>query len=134
MCLSQVSSRIQVALSKQNKHLRGSNLRHPQQEVLSARGLLNLSQQRRSAVHITTGQFQAGQEHFADNETVNHAIILPRQLKALLSVLLGCLQIVPFVADMGQSKICFSGIRLWVVAKQGQDTAVSLSRKIKLVF
>ena len=103
-------------------------------EVMLARGLLGLRQHGGRAGHIAPGQFQAGQKHFADNESVNRAIILPRQLQALLPVLLSGIQIVPFVADAGQAKILFAGIRRSLITKQLQGAPVGLGRLIKLVF
>ncbi len=111
----------QIALAKQRKHLRGSNLGHALHEVMLAHGLLGLRQHGGRAGHIAPGQFQAGQEHLADNESVNHAVILPRQLQALLSVLLSGIQIVPFVEYAGQAKIRFAGIRRSLIAKQLQE-------------
>ena len=68
-----------LALSKQDKHLYGSNFRQPMHEVMPARGLFGLSQQRRCTADITPDQFEAGQEHPTQNEPVK-LDILPRQL------------------------------------------------------
>ena len=103
-------------------------------EVILAHGLLGLRQHGGRAGHIAPGQFQAGEKHLADNEPVNHSVILPRQLKALLPVLLGGIQVVPFVADAGQAKIRFAGIRRRLITNQLQDTPVGLGRQIELVF
>ena len=99
-----------------------------------AHGLLGLRQHGGRAGHISPGQFQAGQEHFTDNESVNRAIILPRQLKALLPVLLGGIQIVPFVEYAGQANKLFAGIRRSLLTEQLQGASVGFGRLIKLVF
>ena len=97
----------------------------------TAQSCANIS---RCASHIAPGQFQAGEEHFADNESVNHAVILPRQLQALLRVLLSGIQVVPFVANTGQTKIRFSGIRQRLITHQLQHTLISFGRPIELVL
>ena len=71
-----------LALSNQNQHLHGSNFRQPPGKVLLAHSLFSLGQQRRRAIQLPSGQFQAGQEDFADDETVNQQVELPRQLQA----------------------------------------------------
>ena len=73
-----------------------------------------------------------GQEHFADDETVNHAIIQPRQLQALLCVLLGRVQVVPLVADAGQTKTRVVGARPRLIARHLQNTPVGLGRPMEL--
>ena len=73
-------------------------------EVVLAHGLLGLRQHGGRAGHISPGQLQAGQEHLADDGSVDRADILPRQWKALLPVLFGGIQVVPFVEDAGQAQ------------------------------
>ena len=90
----------QIALSKQDKHLCGSDLGYPMHKVILAHGLRGLRQHGGRAGHIATGQFQAGEKHLRENISVNHAVILSRQLQALFPVLLSGVQIVPLVADM----------------------------------
>ena len=123
-----------MTLSKQDKHLYGSNFRHPMHEVVLARGSFGLRQHGRRAGHITPDQFEAGQEHLTQNEPVNELDILPRQLQALFSVLFSGLQVVPLVVDPSQSKIHDTGIRRPVIINQLQDTPVGPSRQVKLVL
>ena len=94
--LRQMSGRRQIALAKQRQHLCGSNLRHPMHEVMLARERFGLSQNSGRAGHISLGKFQAGEKHLTGSEGVD-AFHLPRQLEALLPVLLGGIQVVPFV-------------------------------------
>ena len=75
----------QVALAQQQKHLGGSNLRQAIHEVVLARGLTGLSEQRDCAGHIALGQLQAGKQYLTEHEAVNRSIILPRQLEALFA-------------------------------------------------
>ena len=59
---------------------------------------------------------------------------LPRQLEALLPVLLGGIQVVPFVEDTGQAKMRFAGNRQRLITCQLQDAPVGLGRQRQLVF
>jgi hypothetical protein len=80
-------------------------------EVLLARRLSGLSEQSGRIVYIALGQVQAGKKHLTEHESINTSIKLPSQVKALLTVLLGSIQIVPFVVDPGQTKMRFAGNR-----------------------
>ena len=102
-------------------------------KVLLARGLIGLRQHSGRAGHISLGQFQAGEKHLTDNESVNHAIILPRQVEALLPVLLGGLQVVPFVEHTGQAKMRFADNLQRLITCQLQDAPVGLGRQVELV-
>ena len=101
--LSQVGGSLQIAQLQQRLHPGSGDLSHTMDEIILAYGLLDLSQHGGRAGHISPGQFQAGQEQFAEYESVNRGIVLPRQLKAPLGVLLAILQIVPRVEDAGQA-------------------------------
>ncbi len=107
MRLREMSGRRHIALAQQRQHLRRSNFRDAMYKVLPVGGLAGLSQKRGRAGHISLSQFQAGKKHLTDNEPVYHAIILPRQVEALSPVLLGGLEIVPFVEYTGQAKMRF---------------------------
>ena len=61
-------------------------------------------------------------------------IKLPRQLEALLPVLLGGLQVVPFVEYAGQTKMRFAFKRLRMITCQLQATPKGLGRLIKAGF
>ena len=54
-------------------------------------------------------------------------------MDALLPVLLGGLQVVPFVAEAGQAQMRFAGRRLRQIACQVQDALVGLDCQIQLV-
>ena len=66
--------------------------------------------------------------------SVNHAVILSRQLQALLPVLLSGLQVVPFVEYAGQTKMRFVFKRLRMITCQLQATPKGLGRLIKVIF
>ena len=77
--------------------------------------------------------FRRARNTSLDNESVNHAIILPRQLQALLPVLLGGIQVVPFVEDAGQAKIRAVVNRPRLITEQLQGTPIGFGRRIELV-
>src|SRR6516162_8331224 len=104
MLLRKVSGCCQVALAQQRQHLRGSYLRHTRHKVLLAHGLSGLCEQSDRAIHISLGQFQAGEKHLTEHEAVKHAIKLPRQVQALSPMLLSSIQVVPLVEDTSQAK------------------------------
>ena len=64
---------------------------------MPAGGLTCLGQDTGRAVHISHAQLQACKKHLNDNEPVDNAIILPNRLQALSPVLLGSIEVVPFV-------------------------------------
>jgi hypothetical protein len=109
--VGQVRGTRQIALQQQCQYLYGSDLGQALYEAVLAHGLLGLRQHGGRAGHVSPGQSQAGQEHFTDNVSINRAIVLPRPSKALLPVLLGSLQVVPFVADAGQADELLISIR-----------------------
>ena len=109
--LGQVRGRRHVAQLQQRQHLGSSDLGHAMDEVVLAHGLLGLRQHGGRAGNISPGQPQAGQEHFTDNESINRANILPRQLKALLPVLFSGIQVVPFVEYASQANKLLISIR-----------------------
>ncbi len=76
--LGQVRGRRQIALLQQRQHLGSSDLRHATNEAILAHRLLGLRQHGGRAGHISPGQFQASQEHFTEDESVDRANILPR--------------------------------------------------------
>ena len=121
-----------MALAKQRQHLCGSNLRHPKHEVMLAHERFGLIQNSDRAGHIALGKLQAGEKHPTRSEGVD-AVHLPRQLEALLPVLLGGLQVVPLVGDTGQAKMRFAGNRLRRITCQLQDAPVGLGRQRQLV-
>ena len=49
-------------------------------------------------------------------------------------MLFSSIQVVPFVIDTGQAKICFTGIRQRIITIQLQNTLVGLGRQVELVF
>ena len=111
MRLGHVRGRRHVALLQQRQHLGSSDLGHAMNEAVLAHRLLGLRQHGGRAGHISPGQFQASQEHFTDDESVNRANILPRQLKALLPVLFSGIQVVPFIEDASQANELLISIR-----------------------
>jgi len=128
MRLGQMSGRRQIALSKQDKHLCGSDLRYPMYKVILAHGLHGLRYHSGRAGHITTDQFQAGEKHLRENISVDHAVKLSRQLQGLLPVLLSGLQVVLFVEYAGQTKMRFVFKRLRMITCQLQATPKGLGR------
>jgi hypothetical protein len=130
----QVSGRRQIALVDQCQHLGSSNLSRPMHKVVLAHGLTDLGQRSGRTGHISLDEFQTGQKHLTENESVNNVLILSRQLEALLSVLLGGIQVVPFVEYAGQAEMCFAGIRQRLITSQLDTAPVGLGRQIELVF
>ena len=55
-------------------------------------------------------KFQPGEKHLTGDESVI-VLDLPRQLNALLRVLLGGIKVVPLVAYSGEAKMRFAGKR-----------------------
>ena len=98
--LSQMSGCCQMALVKQDKHLCGSNIRHPKHEAMPAHERFGLIQNSGRAGHISLGKFQTGEKHLIRSEGVD-AFHLLRQLEALLPMLLGGIQIIPLVGYTG---------------------------------
>jgi hypothetical protein len=92
-----------------------------------------LSQDRARTVHISKGKFQAGEKHLTGNKSVS-VFYLPRQLETLLPVLLGSIQVVPFVAYTGQTKMRYAGNWQRMITKQLQGAPVGLGCQIELVF
>jgi hypothetical protein len=90
----------QMALVKQEKHLYGSNLRHPKHEAMPAHERFGLIQNSGRAGHISLGKFQTGEKHLIRSEGVD-AFHLSRQLEALLPMLLSGIQIIPLVGYTG---------------------------------
>ena len=130
--LCQMSGCCQMALVKQDKHLCGSNIRHPKHEAMPAHERFGLIQNSGRAGHISLGKFQAGEQHLIRSEGVD-AFHLSRQLEALLPMLLGGIQIIPLVSYTGQAKMRFAGNRLRRITCQSQDAPVGLSRQRRLV-
>ena len=124
----------QLALAQECQHLRGSHFRQAMHKVLLACGLTGLCEQSGRASHIALGQFQAGKKHLTDNESVNHSIILPRQVEALPPVLLGGIQVVPFIVDTGQAQMCFVDNLKRLISCQLQDAPVGFGRQTKTGF
>src|SRR6266498_517475 len=106
--LSQMCRYFEVILSKQRQHLCGSHFRNAIYKVLLACGLTCLCQNSCRASHVSSCKFHAGKKHLRDNESINHSFILPYELKALLSMLLSCIQVIPFVEDTCQTKMHFT--------------------------
>src|SRR5215470_18750991 len=100
-----MSGRRQMTLAQQDQHVCGSNLRYPIGKVILACRLIGLSEQSGRAGQIALGQLQASEKHLTDNESVNHAIILPRQLEALSPVLLSRSEVIPFVVYACEAKM-----------------------------
>jgi hypothetical protein len=73
------------------------------------------------------------EKYLTGNETVI-VFYLPRQLDALLPVLLSGIQVIPFVEYTGQAKMRFAGARLQLITDQLQDAPVGLGCQIELVF
>src|SRR5262249_48870535 len=103
-------------------------------EALLARGLTGLSEHGGCAWHITACQFQTGKKHLTRNESVNTALILPRQVEALSPMLLGDLKVVPFIEYTGQANMRFVDHRLRHITCQLQDALVGRSRPMELIF
>jgi len=59
--------------------------------------------------------FRRARKHLRDNESINNVIILPRQLEALLPMLLSAIQIIPLVEYAGHAKMRIAGIRLRII-------------------
>jgi len=97
-----MSRRREMALAQQCKHLRGGNVSHPKHEVVLAQELLGLMQNSDRARHIALSKPQAGEKHRIRGECI-YTFSLPRQLEALLPVLLGSIEVVPFVVDTRQA-------------------------------
>src|SRR2546421_7186021 len=95
-----------MALVKQEKHLCGSNIRHPKHEAMPAHVRFGLIQRSGRAGHIALGKFQAGDKYPVRSQGVDE--YLPRQLGTLLSVREGGLQVIPFVAEASQAKMRFA--------------------------
>lgn len=72
--LRQPGGRREVALAKQGQHLRGGNPGHLAPEVALASGLLGPGQHLGRASHVAPGQLEAGQEHLADDESVDRSV------------------------------------------------------------
>ncbi len=102
-------------------------------KVMLAHRLLYLHQKSRGAVHISLCQFQTGKKDLTQNESVNDLFILTRQLEALLAVLSGGIQIVPFVEDTCQAEMRFMDNLLRLITCPLQDAPIGLDRRIKLV-
>ena len=133
MRLCQMRSCRQLALTQERQDLCGSDFRETRREALLVRGLTGLSEHGGCACHIALGQFQTGKKHLTGNGSVNTAIILPRQVAALSPMLLGGLQVVPFIKDMGQAKMRFVDHRLRHITCQLQDALVGRSRPMELI-
>jgi hypothetical protein len=98
-----------------------------------AHELIGLGYEGGRAGGISLNKFQAGEKHPTESECVN-TFHLPRQLDALLPVLLGGIQVIPFVEYPGQAKTRFAGNRLRLISKQLQAAPVALGRQKELVF
>jgi len=93
--LRQMSGGCQVGLAKQHQHLHGSNFRDTIHQVVLARGLAGLGEQSGRPSLVAQGQFQAD-EHYLTGHPFVGVFELARQVDALLPVLRGFLQVVPF--------------------------------------
>ena len=134
MRLCQMRSCRQLALTQERQDLCGSDFRETLREALLVRGLTGLRQHGGCACHIALGQFQTGKKHLTRNESVNTALILPRQVEALSPMLLGGLQVVPLIEYTGQAKMCFVDHRPRHITCQLQDAMVGRSRPMELIF
>ena len=95
--------------------MRGGNLRHASHNVVLLRGLTGLCEQSSSVGHLSPGKREAGQKDLTGNGVLHCMTRLPRQMEALSPVLLGGLQIVPFVEDTGQAQMRFAEMRKWLI-------------------
>ena len=102
MRVSQMSRRRKIALAEKRQYLCGSNIRHPKQEIVLEQKRFGLIQDGDRAGHVSLRQPHAGQKHRIRREGVD-AFYLPRQLEALLRVLVGSIQVVAFVINPGQA-------------------------------
>src|SRR6266480_466003 len=105
-----------MALVKQEKHLSGSNIRHPKHEAMPAHVRFGLIQNSGRTGHISLGKFQAGDKHPVRSEGIND--YLPRQLGTLLCVLFGGIQVIPLVVYTGQAKMRFASHPLWRITSE----------------
>ena len=96
--------------------------------------MLDFRQHDGRACHISSGQLQAREEHFAEDEPVDLAIVVPRQTKALLRVLLGSIEVVPFVEDACQAEVRAVVDRPRLITDQSQDAPIGFGRRTKLDF
>ncbi len=95
--MSQLSGGCQIALVNQDKDVYGRDLRYLLDERMLTCRVAGLCQNGGRTSHIFLGQFQTGEKQLTGNVSVR-IFYLPRQLDALLPVLLSGLQIVPLVA------------------------------------
>jgi hypothetical protein len=132
--LSELSRRLDFALSKQDGDLRRRDLRQPRLKATLVRRSLSLLQNCRRAILISLGQLDAGKQNFAANEPVDGGVVLQRKLMTLLSVLPGSIQLVPFVEDAAQAGILFARIGRPQVTKQLQGALIDGGCLVEPVF
>lgn len=80
-------------------------------EIMQVPGLTGLFKNGCRTGNISPGKIQASEERFTGTQNITRIYKLPRQLDALFPVLLGSLQVVPFVEYAGQPKMREPGNR-----------------------
>ena len=118
--LRQMSGCRQIALAKQRQAPGRQQSQASRDEVLLTRGLIGLANMAAAPATSPWASFSRAR-NTSGMKTINHAVILPCQLQALLCVLFGGIQVVPLVIDPGQAKVRLAGIRQRMVAHQLQD-------------
>ena len=101
--------------------MRGRNIWQPKVKVMLAGKRFGFSQSSDRARHVSLSKLQASQKHTIRSESVNTLNLLG-QLSALLSILLGGIQIVPLVMQKSQTKKRFTGNQLRRITGHPQDT------------